>query len=187
MRIIGGKFSGRPLAAPKGRETRPTADRARESLFNILAHKDNFSFEGARVIDLFAGSGALGFEAVSRGAAFCLFIETDAEARGAIRANIEAFQLFGNTRLHRRSATTLGPKPAGVGDQFTLAFLDPPYGRELVPPALHTLKQGGWLANGAVIVVEQAKEEDPVSLAGYSEDDRRIYGAAQISFLRFHA
>ncbi len=187
MRIIGGKYSGRPLIAPKGRDTRPTADRTRESLFNILVHREDFAIEGARVIDLFAGSGALGFEAVSRGAEFCLFVEMDAEARGAIRDNIEALGLFGNTRIHRRSATALGPKPAGVGPAFTLAFLDPPYAKDLSVPALETLKTGGWLADGALVVAEQGKGEIPVAVPGYLELDRRDYGAAQIGFYRFGA
>jgi 16S rRNA G966 N2-methylase RsmD len=116
MRIIGGKLKGRTIKAPDGQGTRPTSDRARESLFNILAHADWApALEGARVIDAFAGSGSLGFEAISRGAAFCLFVETEAAARGCIRDNVETFQLFGNTRIHRRSATDLGPKPAGLG------------------------------------------------------------------------
>ena len=187
MRIVGGTFSGRPLSAPKGRDTRPTADRTRESVFNILAHKDDFSFEGARVIDLFAGSGALGFEALSRGAAFCLFVETDADARGAIRDNIEAFGLFGITRLHRRSATTLGPKPAGVGPPFTLAFLDPPYQKGLVSPALETLKVGEWLSQNAYVIVEISKDEDESFPSEFEEEDRRYYGAAQIRILRFRA
>ncbi|MEK7265565.1 MAG: 16S rRNA (guanine(966)-N(2))-methyltransferase RsmD [Pseudomonadota bacterium] len=187
MRIIGGKFSGRTIAAPKGRETRPTADRARESLFNILLHKADFDITGARVIDLFAGSGALGFEAMSRGAEFCLFVDTDADARGAIRDNIEALGLFGSTRLHRRSAVLLGPKPAGVGPAFTLAFLDPPYGKDLVPGALASLKAGSWLADGALVIVEQGKTEDPASLPGFEVEDRRNYGAAQIGFYRFRA
>ncbi|HNS86014.1 MAG TPA: 16S rRNA (guanine(966)-N(2))-methyltransferase RsmD [Parvularculaceae bacterium] len=187
MRIIGGEYSGRALVAPKGKDTRPTADRARESVFNILAHRDDFSIEGARVIDLFAGSGALGFEALSRGAAFCLFVETDADARGAIRDNIEALDLFGKTRLHRRSATTLGPKPAGVGSTFTLAFLDPPYGKALIPPALDTLKSGGWLADGALVVIEMAKDEDTTIPENFKEESRRFYGAAQIRFLLFRA
>ncbi|MCB2114297.1 MAG: 16S rRNA (guanine(966)-N(2))-methyltransferase RsmD [Parvularculaceae bacterium] len=187
MRIIAGRFSGRPLCAPKGRDTRPTADRTRESVFNIIAHKDDFSLDGARVIDLFAGSGALGFEALSRGAQFCLFVEIDADARGAIRDNIEALDLFGVTRIHRRSATTLGPKPAGVGAPFTLAFLDPPYGKAMISPALTTLKSGGWLAQDAIVIVEIAKDEDVTAPAGFDEEDRRIYGAAQIRFLRFRA
>jgi 16S rRNA (guanine966-N2)-methyltransferase len=185
MRIIAGEFRGRALVAPKGAATRPTADRARESAFNLLAHRSDFSFAGARAIDLFAGSGAMGFEAMSRGAEFCLFVETDAAARGAIRDNIEALQLFGTTRLHRRSATSLGAKPAGVGPPFTLAFLDPPYRRDLAPPALATLKSGAWLAPGAVVVVEQAKDEARAMVEGYEELDRRRYGEAQIGVLRF--
>ncbi|MEQ8177259.1 MAG: 16S rRNA (guanine(966)-N(2))-methyltransferase RsmD [Amphiplicatus sp.] len=185
MRIVGGQLRGRSIVAPKGSDTRPTSDRTRESLFNILAHREDFSFEGARVIDLFAGSGALGFEAMSRGAEWCLFVDADAAARGAIRDNIEALGLFGSTRLHRRSATDLGPKPAGLGAPFTLAFLDPPYRKDLAGPALETMKAGGWLAPGALVVVEQAKEETPVSVAGFAEDDRRAYGAAQIGIYRF--
>ena len=185
MRIIGGKFSGRTIISPDGQGTRPTTDRTRESLFNILAHRDDFSFEGARVIDLFAGSGALGFEAMSRGAEWCLFVETEAAARGAIRDNIEALGLFGSTRLHRRSATTLGPKPAGVGPPFTLAFLDPPYRKDLAPPAMRTLKSGDWLANGALVIVEQAKDEAPAEADGFTEVDRRLYGDTQIGIYRF--
>jgi 16S rRNA (guanine966-N2)-methyltransferase len=185
MRIVGGEFSGRALAAPKGRDTRPTADRVRESVFNILAHKDDFAFEGARVIDLFAGSGALGLEAMSRGASFCLFVETDAAARGAIRDNVEALGLFGVTRVHRRGADALGEKPAGVGAPFTLAFLDPPYGKDLCGPALAALRKGGWLAPGALAVVEQGKDETPVAAEDFLEEDRRIYGAAQVGFFRF--
>ncbi len=184
MRIVGGKFSGRTLVAPKGRDTRPTADRVRESVFNILAHREGFSFEGARVIDLFAGSGALGFEALSRGAAFCLFVETDAAARGAIRDNVEALGLFGSTRVHRRGADALGERPAGVGAPFTLAFLDPPYGKDLCGPALAALRSGGWLALGAFAIVEQGKDETPVVAPGYAEEDRRAYGAAQVGFFR---
>ncbi len=185
MRIVGGQLRGRSITAPKGSDTRPTSDRTRESLFNILAHREDFSFEGARVIDLFAGSGALGFEAMSRGAEWCLFVETDAAARGAIRDNIEALGLFGSTRLHRRSATDLGPKPAGIGSPFTLAFLDPPYRKDLAGPALETMKAGGWLAPGALVVIEQAKEETPAIAAGFIEGDRRTYGAAQIGLYRF--
>ena len=185
MRIIGGTFSGRRIIAPKGVTARPTTDRTRESLFNILAAREDMEFDGARVIDLFAGSGALGFEALSRGAAWCLFVETDAAARGAIRDNVEALGLFGCTRIHRRSAATLGAKPAGIGPPFTLAFLDPPYGRDLAPPAMETLRTGGWLAPGALAVVEQGKDEAPAAAGGFIEEDRRIYGAGQIGVYRF--
>ena len=186
MRIIGGKFSGRRIIAPKGMTARPTTDRTRESLFNILTARDDVDFEGARIIDLFAGSGALGFEALSRGAAWCLFVETEASARGAIRDNAEALDLFGATRIHRRSAATLGAKPAGVGPPFTLAFLDPPYRTGLAAPAMETLRQGGWLAPGALAVVEQAKDETPAAAEGFVEDDRRIYGDTQIGVYLFN-
>ncbi len=187
MRIIGGTFSGRRIIAPKGTGSRPTTDRTRESLFNILSSRDDFDFEGARVIDLFAGSGALGFEALSRGAEWCLFVETDAAARGAIRDNVEALGLFGVTRIHRRSAATLGAKPAGVGPPFTLAFLDPPYRQDLAPPAMETLHSGGWLAPGAICVVEQAKDETPASADGFEEADRRLYGDTQIGIYLYTA
>ena len=185
MRIIGGKFSGRRIVAPKGTTARPTTDRTRESLFNILAARDDFDFEGARVIDLFAGSGALGFEAMSRGGAQCLFVETDAGARGAIRDNVEALGLFGATRIHRRSAAGLGARPAGVGPPFGLAFLDPPYRKDLCAPALLSLRDGGWLAPGALVVVEQAKDEPPATLQGFNETDRRLYGDTQIGVYVF--
>ncbi len=183
MRIIAGGMKGRTLAAPRGQVTRPTSDRTRETMFNILTHAGWAPpLEGARVIDLFAGSGALGLEAISRGAAFCLFVETDAAARGAIRDNIEALGLFGATRLHRRSATDLGTKPAGVGGPFTLAFLDPPYHSGLVAPALDCLIRGSWLAPDALAVVEMAADEEAPS-RGWRRVDTRLVGAARVSFL----
>src|SRR4051812_1734372 len=128
MRIVSGQFRGKPLVTPEGQGTRPTSDRARQAVFNILEHAGWSEGLGeARVIDLFAGSGALGFEALSRGAAFCLFVETDEAARGAIRDNVEALGLFGQTRVHRRDATDLGVRPGSAGAPFDLAFLDPPY------------------------------------------------------------
>jgi 16S rRNA (guanine966-N2)-methyltransferase len=187
MRIVGGTFRGRSIVAPKGDVARPTLDRTREALFNILSHRDGFSFEGARVVDLFAGSGALGLEAMSRGAAFCLFIEIEAASRAAIRDNIEALGLFGSARIHRRSATALGEKPAGLGDPFVLAFLDPPYRKDLAPPALKALRDGDWLAPGALVVIEQAKDEIPAASDGYVEIDRRLYGDTQIGIYRFYS
>ncbi|MEO0818465.1 MAG: 16S rRNA (guanine(966)-N(2))-methyltransferase RsmD [Pseudomonadota bacterium] len=184
MRIVAGQHKGRPITAPKGRGTRPTSDRAREAVFNVLAHADWAPpLEGARVIDLFAGSGALGLEAISRGAAFCLFVETDHGARGAIRANIETMGLYGITRLHRRSATDLGEKPAGVGAPFDLAFLDPPYGKDLVIPALETLVRGQWLRSGALAVVEVGADEKLTVPEGWDICDDRSSGAARIMCL----
>ncbi len=184
MRIIAGQHKGRALIAPKGMGTRPTSDRTRESLFNVIAHADWAPpLEGARVVDLFAGSGALGLEAMSRSAAFCLFVETDPGARGAIRDNIEALGLYGNTRLHRRSATDLGDKPAGVGGPFTLAFLDPPYHQALVQPALDCLAGGGWLSEDALVVAETGSDER-LMFPGWTLLDARDYGAARVSFLK---
>lgn len=184
MRIVGGAFKGRALRAPAGAVTRPTSDRARESVFNILAHADwSSGLKGRRVLDLFAGAGALGLEALSRGAAFALFVETDESARGAIRDNIEALGLFGVTRVHRRDATDLGVKPAGLGAPFDLVFLDPPYGKGLGERALARLGHGGWIAPEALIVYECAAGETPV-LDGFTPLDTRTYGAAQILFLK---
>ncbi|MEM9810939.1 MAG: 16S rRNA (guanine(966)-N(2))-methyltransferase RsmD [Pseudomonadota bacterium] len=184
MRIVGGQFRGRTIIAPDGMGTRPTTDRTRESLFNILSHREDVALEGARVLDLFAGSGALGFEAMSRGGAFCLFVETYARARGAIRDNVEALGLFGNTRIHRRPADSLGTKPAGVGPKFTLAFLDPPYGQGLITPCLQNLIQGAWLDPGAFLTVEHAKGEIFDVPPGFETLETRRFGETEISFLR---
>lgn len=184
MRIVGGQHKGRAISAPAGRDTRPTGDRAREAVFNILAHAPwSAGIEGRRVLDLFAGSGALGLEAMSRGAAFALFVETDAAARGAIRDNIEALGLFGTTRIHRRDATDLGVKPAGLGDPFDLVFLDPPYGKGLGERALAGLGDGGWITPDALIMLEVGADETP-SLPAFETLDERAYGAARVSFLR---
>ncbi|GIK49613.1 MAG: methyltransferase [Alphaproteobacteria bacterium] len=184
MRIVGGRFKGRAIEAPKGRDTRPTGDRARESLFNVLAHASwSPGLEGRRVLDLFAGSGALGLEAISRGAAFALFVETEPAARGAIRDNIEALGLFGATRIHRRDAADLGVKPAGLGEPFDLVFLDPPYHKGLGERALARLGEGGWIASDALIVFECAADETPAT-PGYETLDERAYGAAKVLFLR---
>ncbi len=183
MRIVGGRLKGRALVAPDGRATRPTSDRARESIFNILEHAPWApGVEGRRVIDLFAGSGALGFEAISRGAAFALFVETDSAARGAIRQNIEALSLFGQTRLHRRDATDLGARPAGLTDPFDLAFLDPPYGAGLAARALSALVPGGWITPDATVVLECGADEAP-AITGFHLEDERIWGAAKVLFL----
>ncbi len=184
MRIVGGQFKGRAIVAPQGRDTRPTGDRARESVFNVLAHAEwSPGVEGRRVLDLFAGSGALGIEAMSRGAAFALFVETEAAARGAIRDNIEAFGLFGTTRIHRRDATDLGLRPAGLSEPFDLVFLDPPYGKGLGERALAALGDGGWITADAIIVFEVGASETPLTPA-FETLDERTYGAAKVLFLK---
>jgi 16S rRNA (guanine966-N2)-methyltransferase len=189
MRIVAGDFRGRVLRAPPGAGTRPTSDRARQAVFNILEHAPWSpggvgGLRGLRVIDLFAGSGALGLEALSRGAAFCLFVETEAEARGAIRENVDAFGLFGRSRIHRRDATDLGDKPAGDGAPFDLAFLDPPYGQGLGERALAGLRAGGWLTPDAVVMLEKGTGEAGLQVPGYEALDARDYGAARVHFLR---
>lgn len=185
MRIVGGRFRGRALTAPPGDGTRPTGDRVRQAVFNILEHSPwSPGLEGRRVLDLFAGSGALGLEALSRGAAFSLFVETDEAARGAIRDNIEALDLFGATRIHRRDATDLGPRPASAGAAFDLVFLDPPYGKGLGERALTSLSDGGWLAPEALAVFERGVDEIDTTPTGFDLLDARTYGAARVLFLR---
>lgn len=185
MRIIAGEFKGRSISAPGGQTTRPTTDRTREALFNVLAHAAWApDLTGLRVIDAFAGSGALGIEAISRGAEFCLFVETDSAARGTIRSNIEKFGLFGKTRIHRRSATDLGVKPASVGSPFDVVFLDPPYGYSLTPKALQALVEGQWLKPGALAVAETGADEALPSMAQWEALDTREYGPALVTFLR---
>lgn len=182
MRVVGGRFGGRTLAAPRSLAIRPTADRLRESLFNILIHAYGDPVTGARVLDLFAGTGALGLEALSRGAAFALFVDDRAEARALLRENIAALGLGGATRIFRRDATRLGP--AHPLDPFSLVFLDPPYGRGLAEKALVSARDGGWLAAGALIVVEEAADADVSAPAGFEEIERRRYDDTQVIFLR---
>ena len=184
MRIVGGRFRGRAVAAPKHEGLRPTADRVRESLFNILEHGiADFGVADARVIDLFAGTGALGFEALSRGAQFCLFVEESPEARALIRDTIEALQLTGQTRIFRRDATDLGP--AGTMAPFTLAFLDPPYDKGLGERALQSLSEGGWLVAGALAVLEERAKATISLPARFHEIERRTYGDTQILITRY--
>ena len=183
MRIVGGRFRGRALAAPPGQLTRPTSDRVRESLFNILAHGiDGLEIEGARVLDLFAGTGALGVEALSRGAAYCLFVEDNADARGIIRENIEALGLTGASKLWRRDAARLGT--AAPMQPFQLLFVDPPYGKGLGELALKAAADGGWLAPGAVCVLEERADVEPVIPAALAALERRVYGDTALHFLR---
>lgn len=189
MRIIGGVHRGRALVAPDGGATRPTSERVREALFNILSHgiphtRETALPEGARVLDLFAGSGALGLEALSRGALRVLFVDTAPAARAAIRENVETLQAAGATRLYRRDAGNLGPMESNCGGPFDLAFLDPPYHSGLIAPALDGLREGGWLNPAAVLVLELASNELPPEHAGYSELDRRVYGDTMLVFLK---
>lgn len=185
MRIVAGQFRGRPLAAPEGTRTRPTSDRVREAVFNVLEHGiAGFSFAGTRVLDLFAGTGALGLEAVSRGATFCLFVEEDAAARGLIRRNIETLGLTGKTKVFRRDATNLGP--AGNRGGFDLVFLDPPYEQGLAQRALTSAARGGWLAAGAIAVIEDSRRATMALPQGFEALEQRTWGDTQVLLARFN-
>ena len=182
MRIVGGRLRGRTLAAPSSSAIRPTTDKLREALFNILVHGYDDPITGARVLDLFAGTGALGCEAASRSAAFVLFVDDGAEARALQRQNVEALGLGGSTRIFRRDATRLGP--AHPLAPFSLAFLDPPYGQGLAERALVSAREGGWLTPDAFVVVEEATSAAFAAPEGYTELERRDYGDSQLIFLR---
>ncbi len=183
MRIVAGKFRGANIEAPKGLATRPTSDRVRQALFNVLEHgAPRFDFEGARVLDLFAGSGALGLEALSRGARYAVFIDESAAARAAIRRNVEALGLTGVTKIWRRDATKLGA--AGTLQPFQLIFCDPPYGKGLGERALAEAINGGWTEQGAVAVLEEHAEANVTWPQPFHEIDRRRYGETKIAIAR---
>jgi len=182
MRIVGGRFGGRTLAAPRSQNVRPTSDRLRESLFNILAHGYGDPTTGARVLDLFAGTGALGLEAMSRGAAFALLIDDGAEARALIRQNVDALGLGGVTRVFRRDATRLGAVHPNA--PFGLVFLDPPYRKGLAEKSLISLRDGDWLAPEALVIVEEAADAGFAAPAGFAEIERRRYDDTEFTFLR---
>ena len=186
MRIIGGQFRGTRLAAPGAdgggaAHLRPTSDRVREALFNLLAHGDYPDIEGLRVLDLFAGTGALGLEALSRGAERAVFVDEFAKSRALIRQNIDTLGVIGQTKLWRRDATRLGPCR---GEAFDLIFADPPYRSGLGARALASAGEGGWIADGAVIVLELAQNEEAPELPGLTLADRRHYGETQVLILR---
>ena len=186
MRIVAGKHRGLTLAAPKDDRVRPTSDRVREALFNVLAHNDfgvGFSLEGARVLDLFAGTGALGLEALSRGAAYVMFVDDHFESRALVRRNVEAAHATGATKIWRRDATALGEMPANAGGPFELVFLDPPYRKGLVALALASAREGKWFAPNALIVAEMAADEAFVAPAGFVVMDERAYGDTRVVVL----
>ena len=182
MRVVGGNFRGRTIAAPKTQGIRPTADRLRESLFNILAHAYGDPVPGARVLDLFAGTGALGIEALSRGAAFTLFVDESAEARALLRENVASFGLGGTSKVFRRDATKLGP--AYPVERFSLAFLDPPYGKKLAEAALASARDGAWLVPDALVVVEERAKSAFGAPDGFAELERRRYDDTEFVVLR---
>lgn len=183
MRIIGGKWRGTALASVgKGdaaAHLRPTTDRVRESLFNLLAHGDYPPIQGARVLDLFAGTGALGFEALSRGAERALFVDDGAKSRALLRENTDKLQMIGQSKIYRRDATRMGENR---GDPYNLVFLDPPYGKGLGEKALNSCENGGWLADAALVMWEESAPVTPPT--GFILKDQRKYGDTSIMILQ---
>ena len=181
MRIVGGRFRGRTLAGPASQAIRPTSDRLRETIFNILMHAYGDPVTGARVLDLFAGTGALGLEALSRGAAFAQFVDDGAEARALIRENVETLGVAGISRIFRRDAAKLGP--VHPVQPFSLVFADPPYGKGLAEVSLVSARAGDWITSDALIVVEEEKAAF-VTPEGFEEIERRAYDTTEIVFVR---
>jgi len=184
MRIVGGRYRGRRLAVPPGEAVRPTSERAREALFNILAHgrfAATPAFEDARVLDAFAGTGAFGLEALSRGARFACFIELDRTARDVLAANIKALGESSRTRLLAADAT----RPPPADGPYDLAFLDPPYRSGLAPPALEALALRGWLAPDALVIVELPSRGEFSAPGAFTVLEERRYGAGRLVFLRW--
>lgn len=181
MRIVGGKFKGLQLAVPADQATRPTSDRVREAIFNILAHGiEGLDLEGARVLDLFAGTGALGFEALSRGGRYCQFVDESAAARGLVRTNADKLGVIGQCKIWKRDATDLGP--CAPLPKFDLVFCDPPYGKELGEKALTSLVAGEWLNAGAIVVLEEVDKAVVADVAGLRLIDERGYGQTKVWF-----
>lgn len=183
MRIVGGEFRGRALATPKSDDIRPTSDRTRESLFNILSHTYPEALDGTRVLDLFAGTGAVGFEALSRGARAVLFVEQSVEGRGLLHSNIETLGVIGRAKMFRRDATSLG----GVGtmEPFHLLFADPPYAKGLGERALDAAARGGWLVEGALAILEERADIQPAFVDGYELLEVRTFGDTRMHFYRY--
>jgi 16S rRNA (guanine966-N2)-methyltransferase len=182
MRVVAGKFRGRTIKSPNSDAIRPTADRLRESLFNILVHAYGNPIVDARVLDLFAGTGALGIEAISRGARSVFFVDDSAEGRALLRENVEAFALGGISKIFRRDATNLGQ--VHPNEPFTLVFCDPPYRKGLAELALTSARKGGWLTPGAFVVVEEATDAKFTAPEGFEELERRAYDDTEFVILR---
>jgi 16S rRNA (guanine966-N2)-methyltransferase len=183
VRIVGGEFRGRPLAVPKSNEIRPTADRTRESLFNILSHAYPDAIDGTRMMDLFAGTGAVGLEAASRGCRHVLFVESSVEGRGLLWENIDSLGLHGRTRMLRRDATDLGS--VGNLEPFDMLFADPPYGKGLGEKAFAAAANGGWLVPGALAILEERADVVVSVPSSYMFLEERTFGDSKMHFFRY--
>jgi 16S rRNA (guanine966-N2)-methyltransferase len=183
VRIVGGEFRGRSLATPKTNDIRPTIDRTRESLFNIIGHVYPQALDGGRVIDLFAGTGAVGLEALSRGCKSALFVENGVEGRGLLWENIDSLGLHGRARILRRDATKLGI--ANNIEPFHFLFADPPYGQGLGEGAMLSAHAGGWLAPGALAILEERADINPAVDAVFKLLESRTFGDTRMDFFRY--
>lgn len=185
MKIVAGQFGGRTLKAPKGQDVRPTSSRTREAVFNILANgKPAVDLDGITVLDAFAGTGALGFEALSRGAAKAVFLDRGQEQLALIKRNAGRLGVPDACITLRLDATKLAMPPRIV-PKVDLAFLDPPYGKGMIEPAMLGMARNAWLTSGAIVVCETPAKTDVGRVTGYDVVDVREYGAAQVTFLRF--
>ncbi len=178
MRIVGGKYRGRAIAAPKSDNIRPTKDRTRESLFNILEHSYADYLQDGRVLELFAGTGAVGLEALSRGAHSVVFVEDSVEGRGLLRQNIDNLSLQGCSRVFRRDATKLGP--CGKFKPFNVLFADPPYGLGMGDKAIKSAIIGGWLVDNALVILEERSDVVPDLGPEFEFQDKRPFGDTNI-------
>ena len=183
MRIVGGEFRGRALATPKSNAIRPTIDRTRESLFNILSHAHPGVLDGTRILDLFAGTGAVGIEALSRGCRSALFVENSVEGRSLLWENIDALGLHGRARILRRDATSLGSH--GNVEPFHVVFADPPYGKGLGEKALASAHNGGWLVPGALVILEERVDVAPALDPVFKFVEDRQFGETRIHFFEY--
>ena len=183
MRIVGGELRGRPLATPKSQDIRPTTDRTRESLFNIVSHAYPDALDNSRVLDCFAGTGAVGIEALSRGASAAVFVETSVEGRGLLRTNVEALGLQGRTQILRRDATQLGQ--IGTMMPFRFVFADPPYGHGFGEKAFSAAHAGGWLVDGALAIIEERADVEPEVEHAFTPVDARAFGDTRMHFYRY--
>jgi 16S rRNA (guanine966-N2)-methyltransferase len=184
MRIVAGRHKGRHLAVPHGKDTRPTSDRVREAIYNVLSHGFDLDFDEMIVLDVCAGTGALALEALSRGDARAVFVDNAQTALDCVAANVETLKEAARATILRRDVRRLGARPASV-EPARLAFFDPPYREDMIAPALIAASEGGWLAEGALIVVETADDEAIEVPVGFTALDERRYGKTLVRFLKY--
>jgi 16S rRNA (guanine966-N2)-methyltransferase len=185
MRIVGGKYRGRSIVSPKTENIRPTKDRTRESIFNILEHSHSEHLEDGRMLELFAGTGAVGIEALSRGCEFVLFVEQSIEGRGLLRQNTDNLSLHGCTKIFKRDATKLGP--LSKFEPFTMLFADPPSAQGLGEKAIKSAVDNGWMVDQALVILEEHSDIEPDLDDRFTQIDKRPFGETNIWFYSYSA